>query len=87
MLLCRCIQLTDDGAVPLAEACGRLELLSLHGIQGITDRRAPAPCWHLHAADAAMSRDTPCQGCHLAHFRSLGVLRVLASRVCLSRSE
>ncbi len=39
----RCIQLTDDGVVPLAEACRRLELLSLHGIQGITDRRAPAP--------------------------------------------
>ena len=26
--------------MPLAEACHRLELLSLHGIQGITDRRA-----------------------------------------------
>ncbi len=37
--LCRCIQLTDEGMVPLAEACHRLELLSLHGIQGVTDRR------------------------------------------------
>jgi len=32
-----CVQLTDTAVVALAEGCPNLELLSLHGIRGITD--------------------------------------------------
>lgn len=39
VVLTWCVQLTDRGLLPLAQGCGRLELLSLHGIRGITDRR------------------------------------------------
>lgn len=38
VVLTWCVQLTDEGLVPLAQGCSRLELLSLHGIRGITDR-------------------------------------------------
>ena len=32
-----CVQLTDAAVIALAEGCPDLELLSLHGIRGITD--------------------------------------------------
>lgn len=32
-----CVQLTDAAVVALAQSCPDLELLSLHGIRGITD--------------------------------------------------
>ena len=63
MLSIRCIQLTDDGVVPLAEACRRLELLSLHGIQGITDRRVLPSLLGTHPAAGTGCRrelSSPC---------------------------
>ena len=37
-----CIQLTDEGCVRLAAGCPNLELLSLHGLLGVTDRTVEA---------------------------------------------
>ncbi len=33
-----CVQLTDAAVTALAAGCPKLELLSLHGLRGITDR-------------------------------------------------
>lgn len=38
VVLTWCVQLTDAGVVPLAQGCSHLELLSMHGIRGITQR-------------------------------------------------
>ena len=70
MLPPRCIRLTDEGTVPLAEACRRLEVLSLHGIQGITDRRAFLSC-------TLTQLYLPCAMCNVPYGSSL--LNVLSS--------
>ena len=41
VVLTWCIQLMDAGVLPIARGCSHLELLSLHGIRGITSRCEP----------------------------------------------
>ena len=40
LLLTWCVQLRDYGLLPVAQGCSHLELLSLHGIRGITKKCA-----------------------------------------------
>ena len=38
VVLTWCIQLMDAGVLPIAQGCRHLQLLSLHGIRGITSK-------------------------------------------------
>jgi F-box/leucine-rich repeat protein 2/20 len=52
-----CVQLTDTAVTALAAGCPDLELLSLHGLNGITDRSVEALAQHcsacLHTLDVS----------------------------------
>ena len=54
-----CVQLTDAAVLALAEGCPNLELLSLHGIRGITDASIDA----LKRYNSASLRTLDITGC------------------------
>lgn len=43
-----CVQITDEGACPIAAGCQGLKSLSLHGLRGITNRTVETLAEHCH---------------------------------------
>lgn len=41
-----CVQLTDQGICPMVAGCNQLQLLSLHGLRGITNHTIDALALH-----------------------------------------
>lgn len=68
-----CIQLTDAGLCALASSCRRLESLSVHGVQGVTDASIEA----LAAGCAATLHTLDVNGCTGIRNRSREHLRQL----------
>lgn len=68
-----CVQLTDRGVTALAQGCPRLELLSLHGLRGVTDASVAA----LAASCAASLHTLDVSGCVGIQRRDRAALRQL----------
>lgn len=67
------MQVTDEGVCALAAGCPRLELLSLHGLRGVTDRSVDALAAHCARSLAALDLS----GCVGVRRRSRAELRAV----------